>query len=251
MRLSPAFIALLVGCLSAGASLLFREICSKYLPISLPEVLFLIIQGLFAALLARVLRLAIWWQWILFTFPLAIWLALKLDLTPSFLFGGFLLFVLMYWSVFLTQVPYYPSGQGVCDVVAKLIDHDKQLKILEIGSGLGGFSIQLAKIHPKSSYMGIEIAPLPFWISFIRSKYQGSKVRFRLGNYEKVDFGDFDLVFAYLSPAAMPKLFEQCKAQMKSGSILISHEFIVPGIKPSTILQSDHDSRVTYLYEIA
>jgi len=250
MRLSPAIIALLVGSLSAVASILFQEICSKYLLLTLPEVVFLIIEGLVAALLARVLKLAIWWQWILFTFPLAIWLALKLDLTPSFLFGGFLLFVLMYWSVFLTQVPYYPSGQGACDIVAKLIDRNKRLAILEIGSGLGGFSIQLAKIHPKSSYLGIEIAPLPFLISLIRSKSQGSKVSFKLGNYEKVDFANFDLVFAYLSPAAMPKLYEQCKAQMRPGSMLVSHEFIVPDVKPSNILQSDRDSKVTYVYQI-
>jgi SAM-dependent methyltransferase len=250
MRLSPALIALLLGCLSAGLSLLLEQICSKYLPMTLPELLFLIIQGLVAALLARALKLAIWWQWILFIFPLAIWLALKLDLTPSFLFGGFLIFVLMYWSVFLTQVPYYPSGQGACDIVAKLIDHQKQLKILEIGSGLGGFSIQLAKIHPNSTYMGIEIAPLPFLISLIRSKYQGSKVSFKLGNYEKVDFAHFDLVFAYLSPAAMPKLYEQCKAQMKPGSVLVSHEFNVPGVKPSNTLESELDSKLTYLYQI-
>jgi len=251
MRLSPALIALLVGCFSAGLSLLLEQICSKYLAITLPQLFFLIIQGFIAALLARAFKLAIWWQWILFIFPLAIWLALKLDLTPSFLFGGFLVFVLMYWSVFLTQVPYYPSGQGVCDIVARLVDHEKQLKILEIGSGLGGFSIQLAKIHPKSTYMGIEIAPLPFLISFIRSKYQGSKVSFRLGNYEKVDFAQVDLVFAYLSPAAMPKLYAQCTAQMKPGSILVSHEFNVPGVKPSNTVQSDLDSKVTYLYEIA
>lgn len=251
MRLSPALIALLIGCFSVALSLLLEQICSKYLPTTLPELFFLIIQGLFAALLARALKLAIWWQWILLIFPLAIWLALKLDLTPSFLFGGFLVFVLMYWSVFLTQVPYYPSGQGACDIVAELLNDDQHLKILEIGSGLGGFSIQLAKIHPKCTYMGIEIAPLPFFISMIRSKYQGSKVSFKLGNYEKIDFADFDLVFAYLSPAAMPKLFEQCKAQMKPGSTLVSHEFDVPGVKPSDTLQSDLDSKVTYLYRIA
>lgn len=251
MRLSPALIALPIGCLAAGLSLLLQAFYSDYLPITLSRVLFLILQGIIAALLARALKLAIWWQWILFIFPMAIWLALKLDLTPSVLFGGFLLFVLMYWSVFLTQVPYYPSGQAACDVVAALIDHEKQLKIIEIGSGLGGFSFRLAKIRPKSSYMGIEIAPLPFLISLIRSKFQRSKVRFRLGNYQKMDFADFDLVFAYLSPVAMPKLYEQCKAQMKPGSILVSHEFIVPEIKPSNILKSGHDSKVTYTYQIA
>lgn len=250
MRLSPALIALFIGCLTAGLSLILQEISLNYLPAALPEVFFLLFQGFVAAILARMFRLAIWWQWILFIFPLAIWLALMLDLTPSLFFGGFLLFSLMYWSVFLTQVPYYPSSNSACDVVAGLIDHDKRLEIIEIGSGLGGFSIRLAKLHPKSSYLGIEIAPLPFLISLIRSKYQRSAVRFRLGNYEKVDLAHFNLVFAYLSPAAMPKLYEQCKAQMKAGSILVSHEFIVPGVKPSATLKSDRDSKITYTYEI-
>lgn len=251
MRLSPAFIALLIGCFAAMLSFLIEEFFSNYLPIVLPRVLFLLLQGIIAALMARAIKLAIWWQWILFIFPLAIWLALKLDLTPSFLFAGFLLFVLMYWSVFLTQVPYYPSGKAVCDVVADLISQERSLKIIEIGSGLGGFSMRLAKIRPKSSYIGIEIAPLPFLISLIRSKFQGSKVDFRLGNYQKLDFADFDLVFAYLSPAAMSKLYEQCKVQMKSGSILVSHEFIVPEVKPNNILHSNHDSKATYIYQIA
>jgi len=250
MRLSPALIALLIGCLAALLSLLIEEFCSIYLSNTLPRAIFLMLQGAIAALIARKAKLAIWWQWILFIFPLAVWLALKLDLTPTFLFTGFLLFVLMYWSVFLTQVPYYPSGQEVCDAVAKLIDHEKQLKIIEIGSGLGGFSIRLAQIRPKSSYMGIEIAPLPFLISLIRSKFQGSKVGFRLGNYQKVDFANFDLVFAYLSPAAMPKLYEQCSSQMKPGSILVSHEFVVPGVKPSYTIGSGHVSKATYVYQI-
>lgn len=250
MRLSPALIALFIACLTTGLTLLLQEMVSHYLVITLPGVLLLLIQGMIAFALARIFRLAIWWQWILFIFPLAIWLTLKLDLTPGLFLGGFLLFALMFWSVFLTQVPYYPSGRSACDVVAELIDHEKKLKIIEIGSGLGGFSIRLAKLHPKSSYLGIEIAPLPFLISLIRAKYQRSKVRFKLGNYEKVDLSDFNLVFAYLSPAAMPSLYEQCRVQMKAGSILVSHEFIVPGVKPSSILKSDHHSKITYIYQM-
>lgn len=251
MRLSPALIALFIACLTAGLSSILQEMAPHYLPVTLPGVLFLLIQGMIAFAVARMFRLAIWWQWILFIFPIAIWLTLKLDLTPGLFLGGFLLFALMYWSVFLTQVPYYPSGKSACDVVAELIDHEKKLEIIEIGSGLGGFSIRLAKLHPKSSYLGIEIAPLPFLISLIRAKYQRSKVRFKLGNYEKVDLAQFDLVFAYLSPAAMPKLYEQCRAQMKVGSILVSHEFVVPGVEPSGILKSAHDSKVTYTYQMA
>lgn len=250
MRLSPALIALFIGGLAAGLSSILQEMAPHYLSFALPRVLLLLIQGIIAVALARIIRLAIWWQWILLLFPLAIWLTLQLDISPSLFFGGFILFALMYWSVFLTQVPYFPSGKSAGDAVAGLIDPQKPLKIIEIGSGLGGFSLRLAKLHPKSSYLGIEIAPLPFLISLIRSKYQRSTVLFKLGNYEKVDLAQFDLVFAYLSPAAMPQLYEQCRAQMKVGSILVSHEFIVPGVEPSGTLKSAHDSKITYTYQM-
>ena len=250
MRLSPALIALLVGCLTFALSIFLESVFLECFHVTVSKVLFMIIQGVMAALLARILNLAIWWQWILLIFPLAVWMTLKLNLSPDLLFGWFLLLVLVYWSVFLTQVPYYPSGDEALEVVAKLIDHEKNLKVAEIGSGLGGLSIKLSKIHPLSSYIGIEIAPLPFLVSLVRSKFLSSKVIFKLGNYEKLDFADFDLVYAYLSPAAMPKLYEQCKAQMKPGSILVSHEFIVPGIKPSNIYQTGNNSKITYTYQM-
>jgi hypothetical protein len=38
----------------------------------------------------------------------------------------------------------------------------------------------------------------------------------------------YDIVYAYLSPAPMPALWDKARAEMKPGSLLISNTFAVP-----------------------
>jgi predicted O-methyltransferase YrrM len=162
---------------------------------------------------------------------------------------GFILTGTLFWSVFLTQVPFYPSKPEVWNAVSELLP-GKQLRILEIGSGLGNFAIRMAQLRPESCVEGIEIAPLPWLISIIQSKFFASRVRFRLGNYEKVDFANYDLIFAYLSPAAMPELWEKALIEMDGESLLISHEFPVPGITESQKVRFNSDQRQCYVYQM-
>jgi hypothetical protein len=43
-----------------------------------------------------------------------------------------------------------------------------------------------------------------------------------------MNFAKQDLIFAFLSPAAMPALYLQAKKQMKTGAILASYRFEIP-----------------------
>jgi hypothetical protein len=61
------------------------------------------------------------------------------------------------------------------------------------------------------------------------------KSRFIRGDYEHLDFVSYDVVFAYLSPAAMPALWEKARAEMQSGALLLSYEFTIPDIEPHLI----------------
>ena len=247
----PAFIAFLILCFSGILTFITQAVFDFGLNLILPNGCVFLMQGLIAAGLARLLKMQAWWPYILAAFPLAVWLGLILHINPLFYFVGFVLFASLYWSVFLTQVPYYPSSRAVCLEVAEILPPDQQRYIAEIGSGLGGFSLQLSKLRPKVTILGMEIAPLPWLISYLRAKFQKSSVRFQLGNYRSLDFARFDLIFAYLSPAAMPDLYKQCQEQMKSGGILVSHEFAVPNIEPSKTLQSGSNNKITYIFEIA
>jgi hypothetical protein len=253
----PALIALLIqGC----AFVLATALCwlaiqldfhfPGFLPSTFPNpAVLLIAQGIIAYFLSITFRMAHWWRYIHLLFPLAIWVALALDIPTGYFLIGFLFTAALFWSVFITQVPFYPSKPEVWNAVSELLP-GKKLRILEIGSGLGNFAIRMAQLRPESCVEGIEIAPLPWLISVIQSKFFASRVRFRLGNYEKVDFANYDLIFAYLSPAAMPELWEKALIEMDGESLLISHEFPVPGIAESQKMCFSSDQRQCYVYQM-
>ena len=207
-----------------------------------------VVQGLLAALLTWKLALAGWWRAIQLLFPLAVLTALALQL-PSWLFGAaFLLLLGWYWSTFRTQVPYYPSGPAVWDAVRQLLPTDRSPRVIDIGSGLGGLVLYLSRVRPDAAVEGIELAPLPFLYSWLRAKLAGGRARFRLGDYEKLDFSQYDLVFAYLSPAAMPGLWRKAAAEMCPGAVLASYEFIVPERSPDRIVQAEEGGVPLYIW---
>ncbi|MYM66573.1 class I SAM-dependent methyltransferase [Pseudoduganella sp. FT55W] len=208
-----------------------------------------VVQGVLAAALTWKLALAgWWWRAIQLLFPLAILTALALQL-PTWLFGAaFLLLLGWYWSTFRTQVPYYPSSPAVWDAVRQLLPADKAPRVIDIGSGLGGFVLYLSRVRPDAQVSGIELAPLPFLYSWLRAKLAGGRAQFLLGDYEKLDFSQFDLVFAYLSPAAMPGLWRKASAEMCPGSMLASYEFIVEERSPDRIVHATEGDVPLYIW---
>ena len=186
-----------------------------------------LIQGACASLLSWWRKLAVWWLAIQLLFPLALLQAQSLAISPLLFLAAFLFLLALYWSTFRTQVPYYPSGRRVWDEVARLLPAERALRVIDIGSGLGGLVLALARQRPESQIDGIELAPLPWLISRVRAKLAGSSARFLRGDYEHLDFAQYDALFAYLSPAAMSALYRKAAREMRPGAILMSYEFLI------------------------
>jgi SAM-dependent methyltransferase len=231
--MSPSVRALLMQCLAfplmlgavfglarCGAAISFLHVA--------------LIQGAIAAALGWG-RLASWWRPIQFLFPLALLGASRLALPPAWFLAGFVVLLLVFWSTFRTQVPYYPSGRAVPTAVASLLP-GRPVRVIDIGSGLGGLVLELARARPESRFEGIELAPLPWFASRLRAALGRSRARFIRGDYEDLDFGHYDLVFAYLSPAAMDALWRKARREMRPGSLLVSYEFVVDGCRPDRIV---------------
>ena len=187
----------------------------------------LLVQGGLACALARFRRMAPWWLGIELVFPLALVQALSLQLPPLMYLGVFIILLLVFWSTFRTQVPYYPSGPWVWNEVARLLPQDRPVYAIDIGSGLGGLVLELARRRPESTFVGIELAPLPWLASRLRARLAASRARFVRGDYEHLNFADYDAVFAYLSPAAMSALWQKASREMRPGAILLSYEFLI------------------------
>lgn len=200
-----------------------------------------VLQGVMAALLSRLCGLAPWWLAIQALFPIALVAMLSLQLPPYLFLIAFIALLGLYWSTFRTQVPFYPSGRSAWQAVDDLLPANRPVRFIDVGSGLGGLVLHLSQTHRQSRFTGIEIAPLPWFVSTLRGCFARGDAHFIRGDYERVDFGSYDVVFAYLSPAAMPALWKKARAEMRAGSLLLSYEFEIPGIAPHmTSMPSAH-----------
>ncbi|MEC5218202.1 SAM-dependent methyltransferase [Actimicrobium sp. GrIS 1.19] len=197
--------------------------------VSVPALAAALAQGVVAALLSRWRRLAWWWLLIQLLFAPAAILLQAAALPPWIFLLAFLLMTSLYWSTWRTQVPLYLSGARVWRAVAALLPPGRALQGVDIGSGIGGLVLELARTRADCQFTGIELAPLPWLISRLRGSLSGSTARFLCGDYQKLDLEAFDVVFAYLSPAAMPALWTKACAEMRPGALLISYAFPIPG----------------------
>jgi hypothetical protein len=207
-----------------------------------------LLQGAFAAVLTWRWRLAPWWIAICLLFPPALYGASHLELPPWLFLAVFLIMLVVYWSTFRTQVPYYPSGKAAWQAVFEQLPRGRPVAVIDIGSGLGGLVLDLARRRPDLQATGIELAPLPWLASWLRARFSNSRARFVRGDYQSLDFGNYDAVFAYLSPAAMTALWHKARREMRPGSMLMSYEFAIQGAPPAVSRYLQDTGRTLYIW---
>lgn len=234
----PSLRAAAVQLISFGFVLALAHGLSWFRQIELPLAVALLLQGALAAGISCRRRLAPWWIWMQALFPFAVAAVLFLRLPPALFLIAFLLLLGLYWSTFRTQVPYYPSGRDTWQQVSDLLPDDRPVRFIDIGSGLGGLVLELARERRDGEFTGIELAPLPWLWSFLRARLAAIPARFVRGDYDRLDFGSYDVIFAYLSPAAMPALWEKARAEMRPGTLLLSCEFRIPHAEPHAVSEA-------------
>lgn len=205
----------------------------------------LLLHGTLAAVVAACIRAPVWWLVIHFMFPVAVVVVYRWNLPPTVFFAGFALSLGLFWTIFRTRVPFYPSGRGVWEAVLATLPNGP-VKVIDVGSGIGGLAMHLARQRDDVKVCGIEAAPFPYLFSMLRNMDRTRNCVFRWGRYESIDLGGFDVVFAYLSPVAMPALWEKAQAEMRSGTIFYSYEFEVPGRAPQQIISIPGRKEVLY-----
>ncbi len=249
-NIKPATLAVLV---QVGAFLCVMAMAWGlyfFTPYKLSIFTLVVAQAILACGISYRLGMAVWWRWIHCIFPLAIWSLSRWQVPTDLYFYGFLLSLSLFWTTFRTQVPFYPSRPRVWTNVAKIIPQSQPIRMIDIGSGLGDLVMHIAKERADSEIIGIEIAPLPWLISKVRGWLAKSNAYFKLGNYHALNFFYYDVIFAYLSPAAMAALWEKAQREMSPGSMLISYEFDIPGVKPSFIVPGEGSSPTLYVWKI-
>lgn len=220
-------------------------------PITLLHTMWL--QGLLAALASYYLfHLPIWWAAIhLLFFPGLLSAVVTLDLSAYWYLAGFITLMLFFGRIHHTRVPLFLSSQEAVNALAELLPKDRQFRLVDLGSGCGGLICKLAHVLPHGSYHGIETAVLPCWIGKLRALLSRKNCRFDWESIWQHDLSGYDVVYAYLSPVPMPRLWEKARQEMLPGSLFISNTFVVPGVMPDRYIKlNDFSGAVLYIWQI-
>ncbi|MBM3114450.1 class I SAM-dependent methyltransferase [Jeongeupia naejangsanensis] len=136
------------------------------------------------------------------------------------------------WSVgagaFKYRVPLFLSNRQALRQLESLIPQGA--RVIDLGAGTGTVLAWLARRRPDVMLAGVEMAWLPWCIGWLRLRRR--RVAWSRTDAFTVDLSAYDVVYAYLSPAAMPALWRKAQAEMAEGAVLISNSFGIEGVAP-------------------
>lgn len=203
------------------------------------------LQGLAAASIAHWRKAPQWWLAIHLGFMPLVVLANGLHLPAGLWFGGFVLLLLVFWRTDRSRVPLYLSNAATAAAVADLLP-PTPCAVIDLGCGDGGLLARLARLRPDCRFVGIEHAPLPWLLARLRCRGLGN-VSIRYGSFWQDSLADYQVIYAFLSPAPMSALEAKAAAECRPGSLLISNSFPFEDGRPQAVV-TVADRRATRLY---
>ena len=82
----------------------------------------------------------------------------------------------------------------------------------------------------QAECVGLETAPVPWFISKILAFIESAPCSLQRKNYMSVNFAEYDFIYAFLSPAAMQILYDKSKNELGSSSKIVSYMFTWPSV---------------------
>lgn len=119
-------------------------------------------------------------------------------------------------------------------------------RVLDAGCGLGHALRALRREYPQASIEGIESS----WPLMLACGMRCPWADVRQGDFWKIDWAGFDLVYLFQRPESMPRAVEKATREMRPSAYLVSLEFEAPGLRPVATLPGA-DGRRVWIYRPA
>jgi len=151
--------------------------------------------------------------------------------------------------------PFVPTPPEVVDKMLELAQANKDSVIYDIGCGDGRIVVAAAKKYGARG-VGIDIDPVRIKESKANAKASGVEklVKFREEDATKTDISPATIVTLYLLPESNELLRPKFERELKPGTLIITHNYIVPGwedkeIDTATVTDSEGKSHSVFLYK--
>jgi SAM-dependent methyltransferase len=194
------------------------------------------LQAATAAAISPLLRSDPWWIALHIVFTPLLYATLSIDIDPRWYLGISLALMLAFWGTPSTRVPLYLSGQDAIEAVDNLLPDRRPLRFLDLGCGTGTMLIPLAQRHPDCHFTGVENAPLPWLIACVAA-HRLSNVTILRGNFFKLNWRNYDVLYAFLSSHPMKKVEDKARQELREHALLICKDFPAPGLSQKAYVQ--------------
>ncbi|MCC4115581.1 class I SAM-dependent methyltransferase [Aromatoleum toluclasticum] len=203
-------------------------------------------QALGATAAAAAMRSARWWLAIHAAFAPLLVVAERAGIAPAWYLAAFALLLVVYWTSFRTQVPLYLSNRATIAALAGLLPAGRPVHMLDLGSGTGSLLRGLVRLRPDCRCDGVEAAPAPWLLSRLLARTT-AQIVVRRGDFFTASWEPYDLVYAFLSPVPMARVWAKAQQELTPGALVVSNSFPIPGRIPDRVVEVD-DRRATRLY---
>lgn len=234
----PILRAVISQLLSTGLVLLLVEFAQRKEIGVFPAAVFLLQAG-FAAAIGWAFSLRSWWVGFNLLFGPLVALLIKADVNSWVYLAMFLILVLLYSNSITKGVPLYLSGRrSLVRIQNRLSGGGLPIRFVDLGCGLGSAVCFLSKAFRIHTFVGVENAPLVYAIAKTRSLFHPN-LSVKYGSIWQIHWGDYDVVYCFLSPVPMPDVWKKAKGEMKPGALLISNTFSIPNVPPHEVIEMD------------
>jgi SAM-dependent methyltransferase len=138
-----------------------------------------------------------------------------------------------------TKVPLVFTQRAARNVILGLVREEmaarpgQKLKIYDLGAGLGGLCLVLAREFPDAEIVGLEMG-WPIWAFAVLRGFLSLRknVRFLQCDFWKHNISDGDIVLCYLGDVVMADLRDKLRRESRKGRLFISNTFPLPADWP-------------------
>lgn len=148
--------------------------------------------------------------------------------------------------------PYVSSPTRVVDSMLALADIHPGETVYDLGCGDGRILIAAVKQY-KAKAVGVEISPKVVKEARANIRREGiaGQARVIQGDLLQTDLTGADVVTLYLSTSFNEQLRPRLERYLKPGARVVSHDYPVPGWKPTKVADADgRQKHLIYLYEM-
>jgi hypothetical protein len=213
-------------------------LCTAFLlaAVGAPSDAVLVAAVIAAGGLALLLRLPLPWILICAALPPALTISHAESLSPTWYLAGFVGIAAVFLPAIWTRVPYYPTASADYEIILSQLPYKPGLRFIDLGCGSGKLLAFLSRRAPWATFRGVELAPMTFAFARVFTALFGLRnVNVQFGDLSQVNLAEFDVVYAFLSPAAMPTLWEKAQREMSPESLFITSCFPVPSAATKTL----------------